>query len=205
MANLLALKHRSRLIIVQRHELAELLGFETRNKYEIFDENKQPVGFAAEQQKGLLGFLLRYFLGHWRRFNIQIFDAGRQPIVNANHPFRFFFQRLEIFETGGRLLGAVQQRFSVFSKKFDVQDSRGNVLLEVRSPVWRIWTFPFFRNGRQVASVSKKWSGGLVELFTDKDRFLIEFSDPNLSEDERHLILVSALFIDLQYFEHKAG
>jgi hypothetical protein len=47
----------SKLIVVnQRHELGEIFGFETRNKYQLFDENNKILGFAAEQQKGIFGF-----------------------------------------------------------------------------------------------------------------------------------------------------
>ena len=72
-----ALLQLSTLIVRQRAELAELLGFETRNKYSIEGEQGQALAFAAEQQKGTLGFLLRQFLGHWRSFEIQFFDPLR--------------------------------------------------------------------------------------------------------------------------------
>ncbi|HEX4923797.1 MAG TPA: phospholipid scramblase-related protein [Bdellovibrionales bacterium] len=201
----LELQPHSKLLVHQIHEVAELFGFETRNKYEILDESGRQVAWAAEQQKGFLGFLLRHFLGHWRSFTIQIFDAQRRPVILAKHPFRFFFQRLEIFDATGRPLGSIQQRFSILSKRFDVENERGMTLFEVASPIWRIWTFTFLHAGRPVATVAKKWTGALFELFTDKDKFLVDFSEGGLSESERKLILAAALFIDLQYFERKAN
>jgi hypothetical protein len=56
-----------------------------------------------------------------------------------------------------------------------------------------------------VATVEKKWSGLLTEAFTDKDNFAVKYDDPNLSNEERQLVLAAALFIDLQYFERKAN
>jgi len=205
MESSLVLSGHKKLIVRQIHEMAELFGFETRNKYAILNETGQQVGFAAEQQKGFLGFLLRNFLGHWRSFAIQFFDAERKPTLRAEHPFRFFFQRLEVFDQSGRSIGAIQQRFSILSKRFDVQNPAGMTLFEVASPIWRIWTFPFVHDGRTCATVAKKWSGGLTELFTDKDNFLVEYADPGLSEDERKLVLAAAVFIDLKYFEQKAS
>lgn len=199
------LQPHNKLLVHQVHEVAELFGFETRNKYEILDESGRQVAWAAEQQKGFLGFLLRHFLGHWRSFTIQIFDAQRRPVILAQHPFRFFFQRLEVFDSAGRKVGAIQQRFSILSKRFDVQNERGMTVFEVASPIWRIWTFTFLHAGRPVATVAKRWSGALFELFTDKDKFLVDFSDGSLKESERSLILAAALFIDLQYFERKAN
>lgn len=193
------------LRVAQRKELAELLGFETRNKYEIQTAAGAPLGFAAEQQKGMLGFLLRQFLGHWRTFEILFFDAQRALMLTARHPFRWFFQRLEVFDASGHQLGALQRRFSVFSKRFDVEDARGNVLLTVKSPVWRPWTFTFTRDGRDVAVIRKRWSGVLKEAFTDADTFGVEFQPGPVSGVERRLVLAASIFVDLMFFEHHAN
>jgi len=192
------------LMIVQRRELAELLGIETRNKYAI-EANGVQVGFAAEQGKGGLAFLARMFFGHWRTFEIHFFDEARKLVLRALHPFRFFFQRLEVSGADGRLLGAIQQRFSILSKRFDVTDASERVLLTVSSPIWRPWTFAFERQARTLARVEKKWSGLLREAFTDADRFRVTFDGGELSPDERSLVLAAAVFIDLQFFERKAG
>lgn len=192
------------LMIVQKRELAELFGIETRNKYAI-EANGAPAGFAAEQGKGGLAFLARMFFGHWRPFEIHFFDNARNLALRAVHPFRFFFQRLEVFTADGRALGAIQQRWAFFSKRFDVESGNGQVTLTVSSPLWKPWTFAFQRNGQEVARVEKKWGGVLREAFTDADRFRVLFSSPQLAPDERSLILASALFIDLQYFEKKAS
>lgn len=191
--------------LVQRKELAEvLLGAETRNKYELRTVDGQVVGFAAEQGKGLLAFFARMFLGHWRSFDLHVFDAARNLVLRAHHPFRWFFQRLEVFDAQGQLLGALQQRWAFFTKRFDVEDARGQVVLEMHSGLFKVWTFPFLRNGAEVARVEKKWSGFLSEAFTDADRFRVAFTGP-VSGVERRLLLASGLFIDLQYFEKKAS
>ncbi len=191
------------LFVRQRRELAELIGYETRNKYEIVSDAGAPVGFAAEQSKGLLGLLLRQLLGHWRRFEIHLFDAQRNLLAIAVHPFRFFFQRLELRTADGTMVGAIQQRFSILSKKFDVEDAEGRVLMRVRSGLFRIWTFPFTAGGQEVARIEKRWSGLLSEAFTDKDNFKVSF-DAQLPAASRLLVLAAAIFVDLQYFEHKA-
>jgi len=193
----------SELMIVQKRELAELFGFETRNKYAI-EVNGAPFAFAAEQGKGGLAFLARMFVGHWRTFEIHFFDSARQLVLRAVHPFRFLFQRLEVNAASGRPIGAIQQRFAIFSKRFDVTDPSGRLLLSVSSPIWRPWTFAFERDGRELARVEKKWSGMLREAFTDADRFRVAFPSAELSQDERSLVLAAAIFIDLQYFEQKA-
>jgi uncharacterized protein YxjI len=193
------------LRIVQRKELAELFGFETRNKYEIQTARGEPLGFAAEQHKGLLGFLLRQFLGHWRRFEILFFDALKNPVLTAIHPFRWFFERLELRAADGRELGALQRRFSWFSKRFDMVDAHGRVLLTVSSPLWRPWTFTFTRGPIEIAVIRKRWSGVLQEAFTDADTFSLEFLPGPVGPLERRLLLAAAVFIDLAFFERKAA
>lgn len=197
------LSQSSELMIVQKRELVELIGVETRNKYSI-EVNGAPLAFAAEQGGGGLAFLARMFFGHWRRFEIHFFDNARQLALRAVHPFRFFFQRLEVSNAAGRELGAIQQRFALLSKKFDVTDPSGRLILSVSSPIWRPWTFVFKRDERELARVEKKWSGMLTEAFTDADRFRVAFESPELNLDERSLVLAAGIFIDLQYFEQKA-
>lgn len=197
-----ALTNTNRLFVKQVFEMAEFFGFESRNKYRIMNEHGEDVAYAAEQNKGLLGFFARQFLGHWRTFEIHFYTPSRQEFMTAYHPFRFFFQRLELV-SGGRPVGIVERRWSILTKRFDVQDANGQTLMEVSSPVWRPWTFPFIKQGQEVACIKKKWSGIGFELFTDRDDFLIEMKQ-GLSAEERSLITAAALFVDLMYFERKA-
>jgi uncharacterized protein YxjI len=195
----------SRLLVRQTFELAEFFGFETRNKYRISSEDGRDVGFAAEQGKGILGHLARYFLGHWRSFEILFFSADRQLVVSAFHPFRFYFHRLEVKDAQGNFLGLVERRFSLLSKCFDVRAPDGRTLMQVRSPIWRFWTFEFKDTTQNtLAFVRKKWTGLFAEGFTDKDTFLVDFVSPRIDEDARRLVVVASLFIDLMYFEKKA-
>jgi uncharacterized protein YxjI len=193
------------IVLRQRKELAELAGFETRNKFEILDAEGHQLGFAAEQGKGLGAAAARMFMGHWRTFEVHVFDIGREVRLIAVHPWRFFFQRLEVQTADGRRLGALQQRFSILSKRFDIEGQHGRLLMTCSSPLWKPWTFPFVRDGREVACVKKRWSGLLKEAITDADTFGIEFADPALTEDDRQLLLAAGLFIDLQYFEKRAS
>jgi uncharacterized protein YxjI len=195
----------SQVFVTQRFEMGELFGFETRNRYRIADAGGNPIGYAAEERTGALGFLARQFLGHWRTFDIHFYDDGRREVFHASHPFRFYFTRLDVFDAGGRLVGAIEKRFSLLSKRFHVTNARGATVMEVNSPLWRIWTFPFVSKGRVVASVNKKWSGAMSELFTDRDDFQVEFRSRELGRDERWIVLAAAIYVDLTYFERKAG
>ena len=77
--------------------------------------------------------------------------------------------------------------------------------MTVSSPIWKIWTFPFARNGSEIAFVRKKWSGLFSEIGTDRDNFMLEFTSPSLTQKERQLLVAAGVFIDLMYFERKAN
>ena len=204
-AEFLHLKNKPRLIVRQKFEIAEMLGIETRNKYQVVDQDNQPVAFVAEQKKGFLALLLRQWIGHWGKLEFYVFNSLRQKVLRVHQPFRFFWQRLEVHDANGVFLGAIQQRFSFFIKRFDIEDSQGQVLMDVSSRFFRQWAFSFRRGEEQVVSIRKKWDGILTEIFTDKDSFVIEFADGEISEAERNLVLCAALFIDLRYYEVKAS
>jgi uncharacterized protein YxjI len=192
------------LVVRQYREPWEwIAGFETRNRYLVGDERGGAIAWAAEHQQGIAAFLLRQLLGHWRRFEIRFFDEAHRPVLRAVHPFRWVFRRLEVHASDGRRIGAVQQRFSLLKKSFDVEDARGTVLMRVRSGLFRPWRFDFERNGRAVARVQKRWAGILAEGFTDIDNFGVSF-DPSLGAQERLLVLAAAVFVDLRFFERKA-
>lgn len=193
------------LIIKQRREMIELLGFETRNKYEILTEDNQVIGFAAEQQKGYLGILLRQIFGHWRKFDIHIFDAQRIQQFLAHHPFRFYFQRLQVQDMHGHTLGHLEKQFSILSKKFRIFDAHDRETAQMYSGLFKIWKFPIIREDREIAVISKKWGGALKEIFMDADSFAIEFKDPQLKPEEKAVLLNAAIFIDLLFFENNQG
>jgi uncharacterized protein YxjI len=179
-----------------------VLGWETRNKYRIFDENHVPVAYAAEQSNGFLSFLSRKFFGHWRSFEVTIFDQRRIPVYQLEFPFRWLFKTLFVRTSDGKPLGHIQQRFAIFSKKFDLHNDRGQVIARINSPLFSIWTFEFKFRGRKLGSIQKKWSGILNEVFTDKDDFIVSFDDPGLTTDKRALMLSACLMVDIVYFEN---
>ncbi len=193
----------NQFLIHQIYEVAEHFGFETRNKYQLVDKNKEQILFIAEQQKGIFGFLLRQYLGHWRTFSLHFYDKDKNIVLAAKHPFRFIFNRLEIYDQNNQKIGSLQQRFSLFRRKFEVLDKQDNrvMIMLTRFTFFWIWSYPFFKQNRKVASVNKKFSGVFSEIFTDKDNFLVEFHGSELNLKERLLIIASSIFIDLMYFE----
>lgn len=195
-----------KLHVQQVYEKFEIiLGFESRNKYRILDENMRPIAYAAEVSSGFLATLTRIFLKHWRSFEIHIFNQEKERLYIAHFPFRWFFKTLNLRHESGLPIGHLQQRFAIFSKKFSVYGPQGELLAEIKSPFFKVWTFEFKKNGRKLGSLEKKWSGALTEIFTDKDNFTVTFAQTELSLETKTLMMVTCLMVDIIYFENNQG
>jgi uncharacterized protein YxjI len=190
-----------RILVRQAKEWGEILtGFETRNRYHLFDEEGNQIGYAAEEGGGLGTVLLRNFLGRCRACTIHLYDRERQKVGRGVKPFRFYFHRMEV-HTGDRKIGAIQRKFSILNRDFAVEGPDGRQLLLIRSPLFRIWTFKLLKDGEEVGRISKKWSGLLKEAFTDADNFGVEFAHPDLPEEVKQLLLVAVFLVDFVCFE----
>ncbi|HZN58808.1 MAG TPA: phospholipid scramblase-related protein [Planctomycetota bacterium] len=193
------------LLVRQVKEWGEiLLGFEARNRFEIFDATGRTVGFAAEESGGFGTVILRNLFGRLRAAVVHIYEPAGRQVARCVKPFRFYFHRVDIFE-GEQRIGAVERRFSIFHRLFDVEDADGRALCRIRSPWLRIWTFKLLVEGQEVGRISKKWGGLLREMFTDADTFGVEFTHPELPAELKKLLLGATFLVDFTCFENNQG
>lgn len=190
----------SQAFVHQSREWGEIItGFETRNKYKVLDESGIEIGFVAEQRKGLLGTLLRFMLRSHRPMHIKVWDKNRAELLDIERPFHWFFSDMTV-SSNNRSIGHIRQRFGIIYKKYDVADVNGKIFARVRAPFWRLWTFPIYDlRDKEVGVITKKWGGFLREIFTDEDKFRVDFA--KFTALERAVIFATAITIDLDYFE----
>ena len=83
---------RNKILVRQTKEWGEILtGFETRNRFDLLDEESNRIGNAAEEG-GVLGTaLLGNFLDKCRACKIHIYDVDGNKVARGDKPFRFFF------------------------------------------------------------------------------------------------------------------
>ncbi len=195
------------LFVRQRKELAEILiDFETRNQYEILGVGKELLGTIAERAAGIGGFLRRGFLRSHRGFEIRVMDREGALLLELSRGFFFLFSDLAVTGASGLPIGRVKRRFGVIYKRYDLLDADGAVFARVKSPRWRLWTFPIqSARGTGDAVVAKKWGGALREIFADADTFLVDFEEGSWSPDERAVIFAAAISIDFDFFENNQG
>ena len=186
------------LKIRQKKEWGEILtGWETKNRYEVMDDEGQPLFFAGEVGTGIIS---RQFLGSRRPFTIEVRDGNGQVALVVKRPWRFLFARAEIFDGAGNPLGAIQQRFAVLTRRYTLEDATGAEVAELHGPFFRPWTFRILSGGQECGKIYKQWSGLLKEAFSDADHFGVEFGR-DLDFSLRAICLGATFLIDYVHFE----
>ncbi len=197
---------RSRLLVVQQKHWSEILvGYETRNRYELRDGSGGPLGLAMEEGTGAFRWLGRQLFGRCRRATIHLLDGENRELGRIEKPFAWYFQEATLFEEG-RAIGRVARRFGIVRDRLVVQDLSGRDLLEIERGFFDHFrfrgTFRVRLNGVEVALIRKEWRGLLAEVFTDADTFGIEFTEPSLDLEVRKLLLAATFLIDFTFFEN---
>ncbi|MCY4644765.1 MAG: phospholipid scramblase-related protein [Bacteriovoracales bacterium] len=197
-----SLLNKQKLMISQHKELAEIIfDFETRNKYDIYDLNKKPLGHILERGKGLWHFVKRLLLRSHRPLSIDVLDENRQRALHLHRRFFFIWSDLYVDTPDGRRIGRIHRRFSIIHKKYDLRDAGGNLIATIESPFWRLWAFPLKRHGQQIGVITKKWQGLAKEFLADADSFLVDFGGHPWGREEKLIIFSAAISIDFDHFE----
>ena len=200
-------EHANQYFIRQKKEWTEILiDFETRNQYQVIDEDQNEVGTISEVSSGIGGFMKRNVFGSHRSLDVRVHDADGSAVVRLARPFFWLFSSLDVLAEGGAKLGTVERRFGLIRKKYDLLDEHGHCFAKISSPLWRLWTFPaeHEREGG-TAEVSKKWGGALREIFSDADTFRVAIGSGTWTATERWVLFAAAISIDFDYFENNQG
>jgi len=187
------------LVVSQQKEWGEILtGFETRNKYVVSDQSGEKLYLAVEDPGSTM---VRLFLKSLRPFTITVMSEDGQAALRINRPFRFYFHRVEVVDSQGKSLGAIERQFSILRRIYHVFDPRGRKIFQLFGPILHPWTFQIRKNDLEIGKITKKWSGLLKESFTDADNFGVMFPaewDVGL----KALFLGAVFLIDFVHFEN---
>jgi uncharacterized protein YxjI len=195
------------LFVQQRKEWIEIVvDFETFNQYRILDADKHEVGTVIERGGQFWTKVKRFFLRSHRPFKIDVFDASQSPLLHLSRDFFFFFSDLLVSGAEGQKIGAVHRRFGIIYKRYDLRDVSGRTFARIKSPLWRLWTFPVLDElGEQRSAISKRWGGALKEIFTDTDTFQVDFGQHTWTPEQRAIIFSAAISVDFDFFENQQG
>ncbi len=194
---------RDSILVRQQLELGEIvLGFEARNRFEICTEDGEVIGSAAEQGSGFGAMVGRQIFGRCRKATVHIYDAAGEKLGRGEKPFRWFFQRMDVYD-GSKRIGAIERKWSWLSRRLVVENAAGEQVMELVGPILLLGrgTFRLMFQGQEVGSVRKKWSGVLREAFSDADTFGVVY-EQHVPEELRKILLVATFLIDFTYFEN---
>jgi len=193
----------SSLTVRQLVELGEVLtGWETRNKYEVFDSSGRAFIEVTETGGGFVDSFLRNFWG-FRKIRLEFMTYGGILAMAVTKPFTWFFKRFDIESWDGRPMFALQQRFSLLNRRYDVLTQGGATVATIEGPLFHPWTFLVKKGEAVLATIRKQWGGIGLEAMTDADIFGVELT-PQLTDPRlRQMVLGATLAIDLAYFENR--
>jgi uncharacterized protein YxjI len=174
--------------------------FKAANSFDIFDPETQQLIMQAREER--LGFFTKMFrFTDYKRmtpFEIDINTPTGDRILTVKRGIAWFVSTVEVLDEKNVLLGKFKQQFFSIGGKFEVLDANERSLCWLKGK-WTSWDFKFISNdGKEFATVTKKWSGFGKEFFTSADNYVLQISgDVPADHSLRQLILAAVMCIDL--------
>ena len=177
--------------------------FKAANNYDIYDPQSGAIVMKCrEEQLGFFTKLLR-FTDYKRMtpFDIHIRTVNGDPVVRVKRGISMFLSKVDVFDKNNQVIGVFKQKFFSVGGAFNVYDFNDNLLFTLKGK-WTGWNFKFLQGDRELAEVTKKWSGIGKELFTTADNYMLKISETVPPDSiERKLILAAVMSIDMVYKE----
>jgi uncharacterized protein YxjI len=174
--------------------------FKAANSFDILDpDSKQIILNCREENLGFFTKLFR-FTDYKRMtpFNMEIKTPEGQPVLTVRRGISLFLSEVDVLDERNQLIGKFKQKFFSIGGKFEVLDASERPLCMLKGK-WTSWDFKFVANdGKEFATVTKKWSGLGKELFTSADNYVLQISSEVPADHPlRLLILAAVMCIDL--------
>jgi uncharacterized protein YxjI len=174
--------------------------FKAANSFDIFDPQTQEMVMQAREDR--LGFFTKIFrFTDYKRmtpFEIDINTPTGERILTVKRGVTWLVSTVEVLDEKDQLIGKFKQKFFSIGGKFEVLDASERSLCWLKGK-WTSWDFKFVSNdGKEFATVTKKWSGFGKEFFTSADNYVLQI-DEQVPADHplRQLILAAVMCIDL--------
>ena len=174
--------------------------FKAASSFDVLDpETRELILNCSESNLGFFTKMFR-FTDYKRMtpFNMEIKAPNGETILTVRRGVSFFLSTVEVLDAQNRLIGKFKQKLFSIGGKFEVLDANERALCMLKGK-WTSWDFKFVSNdGKEFATVTKKWSGIGKELFTSADNYILQIS-PQVPPDNplRMLIMAAVMCIDL--------
>ncbi|KAK2490344.1 hypothetical protein MC885_012619, partial [Smutsia gigantea] len=174
------------LVVCQHFDPLEVLRhFETSKKYEVMNNQRQRIYFAEEKSN----CFLRHFCGPTRPFTMTIYDNVGCDVITMRKALRCScccskccLQKLKVEAPPGETIGYVYQYFHPFFPKFKIKNENKEDVMIIRGPCvvsscLKDLNFNLLSLDEEmvIGKISKQLPGFMRELFTNADKFGIQF------------------------------
>lgn len=173
------------------------------NEYKIFDNQAVQIGMVKQRLSGGQKMLRLLLNKAMLPFHLEIQDHEGQVQSSIRRGWTFFMSKISVFDGNETLIGTIQQKFKLFKPTFKIFDPNGIQIAEINGD-WKAWNFAIKdANGSQIGSVNKKWAGIAKEFFTTADKYNVTIDQSYPEDNNKILILSSAITIDMVLKEAK--
>ena len=173
--------------------------FKAASNYDILDPaSGQVVLLCREERLGMITRALR-FTDYKRMtpFHLEVKTPEGEPVLSVRRGVSLFLSNVEVLDEHEERVGGFKQKLFSIGGAFDVLGSSGNALCTLKGK-WTSWEFKFIAGDRELASVTKKWTGLGKEFFTSADNYVLQISPDVPPDNPVRLLIVAAVFcIDL--------
>jgi uncharacterized protein YxjI len=174
--------------------------FKAANSFDVFDPETSQLILQCREEN--LGFFTKMFrFTDYKRttpFEIDVKTPNGETILTVKRGVSFFLSTVHVLDERKQVIGMFKQKFLSIGGKFEVLDASERPLCMLKGK-WTSWDFKFVSNdGKEFATVTKKWSGLGKELFTSADNYILQISSQVPADNPlRMLIMAAVMCIDL--------
>jgi uncharacterized protein YxjI len=183
----------------------ERVGFlKLTDAYDIFDLNSSAqLGTAQEAVSPLIKVLRLLINKRLLPTSIEVRASDGGPaMLTIKRGVGFLRTPVQVLDQSGRQIGSFKSKVFTLGGGFDVFDSTGNKIAEIKGD-WKGWNFTLRgAQGEEIGKVTKKWAGIGKELFTTADNYAIALNETApMSRESVAMLLAAGLAVDTVYKE----
>lgn len=197
-----------RTLLVRQRPTRQEIYFESRNRYDIIWSDGKLFGYA-EEAGGMSNFIMRQLFRYSiRSFKVHFYTPDDRHFLTTTFSDKFWVlrHRMEARDHKNRLLGTLLGS----PLRMVLSDHRGEQILYHRLRGWRLFyrKSPSFEwrcsNGAIWARVHRTLERSRGLMKDNNDIFELSFDkESKLKNHHKTLILASAIFIDIRYFDER--
>jgi uncharacterized protein YxjI len=197
------------MLKLQQFFIKERVGmFKLSNAYDIIDpETGKKVGLAQEKVPGWVIFLRFLVNKQMLPTSVDIIDnpdekGNGKIIVSIKRGMTFLRSKVKVLIEGEKEIGYFKSKLFSFGGGFIIYDVKDTKVAEIKGD-WKGWNFKLSdTSGREIGTITKKWSGLGKEMFTSADNYMISIPDSGKSDaGVKALLLAAGIAIDTVFKE----